>query len=326
MLRSIRSVTSAMASKALSRPVVAVVGTTGVGKSQLAVTLARDLKDNDDFRSAVVLSADSMQLYKGLDVITNKVTEEEKGGVEHWGLDVVHPGEGGSWELGRWCKEAEKKVSPQCARWLNDKMESLPDSTLPIICGGTHYFIQHFLFPPKELSFDRPREQQAARASDPLATRWTPPGPCPPTPADLSLELRRLLETFWTSNALFPATDDNTEPSLETIQSSRPTLTGNHELLCLWQLLNAIDPDEAKRWHWRDGRKVRRGIERWWERGGGKVEPQASELKKDANGRQARWVQALKLAAADDGQIQNASLLGIRAYGDFEAPTRRSRR
>jgi tRNA A37 N6-isopentenylltransferase MiaA len=52
-----------------------------------------------------------MQLYKGLDVITNKVTEDEKGGVEHWGLDVVTPGEGGSWDIGRWCTEAERKVS-----------------------------------------------------------------------------------------------------------------------------------------------------------------------------------------------------------------------
>ncbi len=55
-----------------------------------------------------------MQLYKGLDVITNKVTEAEKQGVEHWGLDLVQPGEGGSWEVGRWCSEAGKKVSHHC--------------------------------------------------------------------------------------------------------------------------------------------------------------------------------------------------------------------
>lgn len=58
----------------------------------------------------MVLSADSMQLYRGLDVITNKVTEEEMGGIEHWGLDMVSPGQGGSWELGKWCSEANKKV------------------------------------------------------------------------------------------------------------------------------------------------------------------------------------------------------------------------
>lgn len=93
------------------RPIVAVIGTTGVGKSQLAIALARSLAKTSAFTKGVVLSADSMQLYKGLDVITNKVTAEEMDGVEHWGLDLVTPGQGGSWEVGKWCGEADKKVS-----------------------------------------------------------------------------------------------------------------------------------------------------------------------------------------------------------------------
>ena len=87
------------------RPIVAVIGTTGVGKSQLAISLAQSITPQ-----AVILSADSMQLYKGLDVITNKVTAKEMGGVEHWGLNIVTPGQGGSWEVGKWCSEADKKV------------------------------------------------------------------------------------------------------------------------------------------------------------------------------------------------------------------------
>jgi len=96
MLKSVRPVQS--------RPVVAVIGTTGVGKSNLAIALARSLKHN-----GVVLSADSMQIYKGLDVITNKITKEEMKGVEHWGLDMVQPGKG-NWEMGRWCSEADREV------------------------------------------------------------------------------------------------------------------------------------------------------------------------------------------------------------------------
>ena len=89
------------------RSLVAVIGTTGAGKSQLAVSLARSVHPSP----AIILSADSMQLYKGLDVITNKVSEEEKQGIEHWGLDLVQPGQEGSWEVGKWCNEAEEKVS-----------------------------------------------------------------------------------------------------------------------------------------------------------------------------------------------------------------------
>lgn len=100
---------------------MAVIGTTGVGKSQLAVSLAQSFNlsrssrldlsnDENEKRPAVILSADSMQLYTGLDVITNKVTVEEMGGIEHWGLNMVTPGEGKSWEVGKWCNEANAKV------------------------------------------------------------------------------------------------------------------------------------------------------------------------------------------------------------------------
>jgi tRNA dimethylallyltransferase len=89
------------------RPIIAVIGTTGVGKSQFAIDLARSASP----RKSLVLSADSMQLYEGLPVITNKVNEEEMMGVEHWGLDVVKPGQGGAWEIGRWINEAQKRVS-----------------------------------------------------------------------------------------------------------------------------------------------------------------------------------------------------------------------
>lgn len=89
------------------RTVAAVIGTTGVGKSNLAIALAESLKTRNS--EGVVLSADSMQIYKGLDVITNKITKDEMKGVRHWGLDMVKPGEG-NWEMGRWCLEADREV------------------------------------------------------------------------------------------------------------------------------------------------------------------------------------------------------------------------
>jgi len=102
------------------RTVVAVIGTTGVGKSNLAIALAESLKTRDS--EGVVLSADSMQIYKGLDVITNKITKEEMKGVRHWGLDMVKPGEG-NWEMGRWCLEADREVG----RAVTEMIKLIPD-------------------------------------------------------------------------------------------------------------------------------------------------------------------------------------------------------
>ncbi|WVF71306.1 hypothetical protein IAT40_006109 [Kwoniella sp. CBS 6097] len=260
------------------RPIVAVIGTTGVGKSQLAVSLAQSLAFTSTAGSstgnnaaprypAVVLSADSMQLYKGLDVITNKVTEEEKGGVEHWGLDMEMPGEGGSWEVGKWCTEAD------------DKIVQMPTSSLPIVCGGTHYFIQHFLFPPPELSLKRRSSltEKGKGLPDTSKMRWNPPGPRPPVPEDITRAMLDLLDTFWTPQPKWPTaknmshetgTSDGILADPSSSSSSRPTLTEDDQLLTLHRLLCTVDPKEGGRWHWRDGRKVRRGLERWWERGG----------------------------------------------------------
>ncbi|WVQ80798.1 hypothetical protein IAT38_002904 [Cryptococcus sp. DSM 104549] len=288
------------------RPVVAVIGTTGVGKSQLAVSLAQSLRSSGRssprtlIHPAVILSADSMQLYKGLDVITNKVTAEEMGGVPHWGLDVVDVGEGGSWDVGRWCNGANKLIG------------RLPNETLPIICGGTHYFVQHFLFPPPELSFDRPPSPAAAPPSGKgkgMALRWTPPGPLPPVPEGMDEELKGLLETFWTNEPAWPpGSIDPSDPSSSSTPapvtpaptSSRPISSSETHALSLHRVLEAVDPKEAGRWHWRDERKVRRGLERWWERGGGEVEStsvggtagrgeSAEEGAAEAKGRQARF-------------------------------------
>ncbi|KAJ9092208.1 hypothetical protein QFC21_006954 [Naganishia friedmannii] len=131
-----------------ARNIIAVIGSTGVGKSQYAVSLANasalrqqqqrshnNTNEADDDNSSkkiphptprirpVILSADAMQLYQGLPVITNKVTPEEQAGVEHWGLGVVRlagegkgegegegEGVGGSWEVGKWCGEAWGKL------------------------------------------------------------------------------------------------------------------------------------------------------------------------------------------------------------------------
>ena len=65
-------------------PVLAVVGPTASGKTALGVALAEQF-------GGEIISADSMQIYKGLDVGTAKVTPEETCGIPHHGVDILQP-------------------------------------------------------------------------------------------------------------------------------------------------------------------------------------------------------------------------------------------
>ena len=67
---------------AAALPVIAVVGPTGSGKSDLAVSLALELDGE-------VINADSMQFYRGMDIGTAKITEDERRGVPHHLLDIL---------------------------------------------------------------------------------------------------------------------------------------------------------------------------------------------------------------------------------------------
>ena len=115
--------------------------------------------------------------------------------------------------------------------------------------------------------------------------RWRPPCSRPPTRDDLDPELTKLLDSFWTSQPAWPGEGSEAGPS-----TTRPGPTSSHQLLSLYRLLEALDPREAVRWHWRDGRKVKRGLERWWERGSGDEsggDTRADDAK--ARGRRARF-------------------------------------
>lgn len=86
------------------RPVIAICGTTGVGKSKLAVELALRIAEG-----AAVINADSMQVYDGLDILTNKLPTEEMKGVPHLLMGFKKPGE--QYVVGQWVEEAAKAVS-----------------------------------------------------------------------------------------------------------------------------------------------------------------------------------------------------------------------
>ncbi|KAI1395389.1 tRNA isopentenyltransferase [Hypoxylon fuscum] len=109
------------------KPLVAILGTTGTGKSDLAVDLA--LKFNGE-----IINADAMQMYKGLPVITNQLSLEEQRGVPHHLLATIDPHEP-TWTVENFAREASKLVRDIRSR-----------GKLPIIVGGTHYYIHAALF------------------------------------------------------------------------------------------------------------------------------------------------------------------------------------
>ena len=95
----------------MATPLVAIVGPTASGKSALALRLARE-------RQGEIVSCDSLQVYRGLDIGSAKATPAERAEVPHHLLDVVAPGEAFS---------AAEKVSPGSAtstRWCGTAARS----------------------------------------------------------------------------------------------------------------------------------------------------------------------------------------------------------
>ena len=70
--------------RSVTTPVVVVLGATGAGKSKLALEVAQKF-------GGEIISADAMQMYKGLNIVTNKVTEKERRLVKHHMIDFLDP-------------------------------------------------------------------------------------------------------------------------------------------------------------------------------------------------------------------------------------------
>jgi tRNA dimethylallyltransferase len=104
---------------------VAVVGATATGKSDLAVALARCC-DGD------VVNTDAMQLYRGMDLGTAKLAESQRGGVPHHLLDVLDVGEPASVaEFQQWARAAVEQV------WARGR--------LPVLVGGSGLYMRAVL-------------------------------------------------------------------------------------------------------------------------------------------------------------------------------------
>ena len=110
----------------MKKPLIVISGPTASGKSSLAVELA--LRTGGE-----VVSADSMQVYRHMDIGTAKITEAEKKGVPHHMLDVEEPTR--AFSIADY-----KEMASRCVRDIHSR------GRLPIVAGGTGFYIRALLY------------------------------------------------------------------------------------------------------------------------------------------------------------------------------------
>ncbi len=107
------------------KKIIVIVGPTGVGKTKLSIKLAKLLNGE-------IINADSMQIYKGLDIGTAKISEAEKVGIPHYLLDIK--GVNDDYSVYDYQKDGREVLS------------KISSGITPIIVGGTGLYIKALLF------------------------------------------------------------------------------------------------------------------------------------------------------------------------------------
>lgn len=112
-------------------PLIIIAGPTASGKTRLSVELAQKINGE-------IISADSMQVYKGMDIGTAKVTQEETKGIKHHLIDICEPDE--PFNIHSFQRNAKEAI-----------YEIQNKGKIPIIVGGTGFYIQSIVY---DIQFD----------------------------------------------------------------------------------------------------------------------------------------------------------------------------
>ncbi|MGY4689901.1 tRNA (adenosine(37)-N6)-dimethylallyltransferase MiaA [Salibacterium sp. K-3] len=132
--------------------VVVIAGPTAVGKSEAAVRLAAHVDGE-------ILSGDSMQIYKGLDIGTAKVSEDERRGIPHYFIDERFPDQ--TYSAADFQQKAAERIKN-----INER------GKLPIIAGGTGLYIRGVI---RNLDFhDTPSDPDFRREMEQFAEKYGP--------------------------------------------------------------------------------------------------------------------------------------------------------
>ena len=127
-------------------PLIVLTGPTAVGKTGLSISLAKALEGE-------IISADSMQVYRGMDIGTAKIRPEEMQGIPHHLIDILDPKE--AFDVVQFQQRARQAI-----REIHDR------GRMPIVVGGTGFYIQALLYDidfteEEDSSLRRELEQQA---------------------------------------------------------------------------------------------------------------------------------------------------------------------
>ena len=112
--------------------IVVIVGPTAVGKTEFSIELAKRINGE-------IISGDSMQVYKGMDIGTAKVSTEEMDGVPHYMIDILNPDD--TFSAYDFKNRAQTLISKITAK-----------GKTPIIVGGTGLYIQSLIYNYAKLS------------------------------------------------------------------------------------------------------------------------------------------------------------------------------
>lgn len=121
-------------------PLVVLTGPTAAGKTNLSIQLAKAIQGE-------IISADSMQVYRGMDIGTAKIKPEEMQGVPHHLIDICDPTE--DYNVVRFATEAKRLIREITSR-----------GHIPILVGGTGFYIQAVLY---DIDFTENNEQDGIR-------------------------------------------------------------------------------------------------------------------------------------------------------------------
>ena len=119
----------------MKRPLVILTGPTAVGKTNASIGLAKKI-------GGAIISADSMQVYRHMDIGSAKIRPEEMDGVKHYLIDVLEPTE--EFHVVRFQKLAKQAME-----------EIYENGLIPIVAGGTGFYIQALLY---DIDFTESRE------------------------------------------------------------------------------------------------------------------------------------------------------------------------